>query len=332
MQSKKVTIIGRRSRLAVWGAAACALVAIHSPARGAGGDDVPDWRKPLPGTAALLDDGETVCDTVAHYREWMNYGNPPGCKKFPYSHGVVIEGVLHDPPEDTVSGKLKLPHLAKIRIRSSRFTGYVSLYTGLHPDIPKGTIIHLKRMGNETIRLSPSEDANFDSGLDLGEQATAKVVRYDPSASNRTFYVTVVDGEWAGRSGWIFHLDARGEDGQIIDEFAWSEPEMPPQLKVEGCDNLESGRHMLCSPDHREMPVFREGGAAKQGFDLIDSGLATVGRGVSAEKLLIPFLACIVADGTPIWISSKGWSTTTVLITGGPAVGCRGDTATEWVK
>jgi hypothetical protein len=229
------------------------------------------------------------------------------------------------------SGNTKLPPLAKIQIRSSRFTGYVPLYGGVHPDIPKGTIIHLKK-GNVTIWLAPSEDADVDSGLDLGEQATAKVVLYDPSASNRAFYVTVVDGEWAGRSGWIFHLDALGDDGRIIDEFALSEPETPPPPKATkahgaDCDNVVPGKPMLCSPSHGSMPIFLEGGAAKRGLALIESGVAQ-----KRPELLAPLLACMVPDATPIWIVSNGWSTTTVLVRDGPAMGCQGDTATTWVK
>jgi hypothetical protein len=67
--------------------------------------------------------------------------------------------------------------------------------------------------------------------------------------------------------------------------------------------------------------------AAKQGLDLIESGVAE-----KRPELLYPLLACIVADETPIWIVSSGWSTTTVLVRDGPATGCRGDTRTTWVK
>lgn len=69
----------------------------------------------------------------------------------------------------------------------------------------------------------------MDDGPDLGGQATAKLLRYDPSTGDRDLYVTVLDGSLAGRSGWVFSGDAHGDDGKPIDMFASSVIEVPRQ-------------------------------------------------------------------------------------------------------
>ena len=67
----------------------------------------------------------------------------------------------------------------------------------------------------------------MDDGPDLGGQATAKVLRYDPSTGERDLYVTVLDGSLAGQFGWVFSSEAHGDDGKPIHMFAGSVIEVP---------------------------------------------------------------------------------------------------------
>lgn len=133
--------------------------------------------------------------------------------KFQPGLRVVIEQVIYDPTEDIIQAFTPiLTPLAKIRIPSRRVTGY-QLLIGLHPFIPPRTLIHLRREGNATLRLASSQNADLDSGLDLGEEATAKVLRYVPLTGGRDLYVTIFDGKWAERSGWVFTSDGVGDGG-----------------------------------------------------------------------------------------------------------------------
>ena len=200
------------------------LAAISSKA--ANDNDIPTWKKPLPGGLAILgDDGggedvATVCDTASHYRQWLDYGHPSGCKKFPRGLRVVIQGLLYNTKSDTIPGTTNSLPLVRILVPDRKFTGYLQLFGGLHPNIPQGTTVHLKREGNNTLRLAFSRD--YDSGLDLGYQATAQVIRYDPSTDDRDLRVVVKDGQMAGRSGWVFSLGAHGDDGELLGYFAYS--------------------------------------------------------------------------------------------------------------
>ena len=196
--------------------------------------DAPAWRQPLPGTAAILgDDGggedqATVCDTIAHWRAMLAAPFPDaadGCARYPRGLAVVIEGVAFDPASDTIpSTTMGLP-LVNIRIPAKRVQGYVEMAGGIHPVIPPGMLVHLK--ADSTIRLAPAQDFEMDDGPDLGGQATAKVLRYDPSTGERDLYVTVLDGSLAGQFGWVFSSEAHGDDGKPIDMFAGSVIEVP---------------------------------------------------------------------------------------------------------
>ena len=184
-------------------------------------DETPSWKKPTPGTVAILgDDGggketATVCDTISHYIDFSRDKNPPGCKQFQHGLEVIIRGLVYDVTSDD------LP-LVRILIPSQKFTGFLELFGGTHPKIPQGTPVHLQRRGNDTLRLAASRDADFDAGPDLGDQANAKVIRYDPSTDDRDLYVTIIDGPLAGKSGWIFSLEGDGDDGKPLDEFEFS--------------------------------------------------------------------------------------------------------------
>jgi hypothetical protein len=100
--------------------------------------------------------------------------------------------------------------------------GYL-LLLGLHPAIPLGTVAHFKKTGNEAFELFPTAiiGSNKDKGLDLGNQFSAKVMGYDPTKDDDwDFRVTILDGKYAGHSGWMLSSGAAADDGTPIDQFS----------------------------------------------------------------------------------------------------------------
>jgi hypothetical protein len=211
--------------------AVAALITLASNASGAAAKDVPPWKDAAPGTQAFLgDDGGgvntvTVCDTVDRFRDWLNSEHPPGCQTFQHDLPATIEVVIFDPIQDMVKWSpdpIGLP-LVKVHIPSRNFVGYLQLLS-LHPVIPGGTAIQFKKLGSETFELFAASKINSvkdDKGLDLGDQFSAKIIKYDPSKDDDwDFYVTVLDGKYAGHSGWMLSSGAIGDDGTPIDQFS----------------------------------------------------------------------------------------------------------------
>jgi hypothetical protein len=91
--------------------------------------------------------------------------------------------------------------MARIRIPSRGVASYVRLMLGINPVIPPGTLLKIKRDGDVTNHLAQSKSTELDSGPDLGEQATVKVVRQAPGDDE--LYVAVMDGPLAGKKGWV---------------------------------------------------------------------------------------------------------------------------------
>jgi hypothetical protein len=208
----------------LWLGAVAAMIGVASIAIGAE-KEPPAWKKPAPGTRAFLgDDGggvntATVCDTADRYRDWLRYEHPRGCQTFQHDLPVVIEVVTLDPAIDNVRG-VYTP-IAKVRIPSRNFAGYVSLL-GLHPIIPSGVIVHYKKLGNDSLLLFPTAEisSNDSGGIDLGEQASAKVISYDPTKDDKwDLHVQIIDGPHAGESGWMLAFGAVGDDGVPIEQF-----------------------------------------------------------------------------------------------------------------
>jgi hypothetical protein len=95
------------------------------------------------------------------------------------------------------------------------------------PDIPSGTVVHLQREGYGDLKLAASQDADNDAGIDLGEQATATIIQFDPATDDRDLYVRITNGEYAGKTGWTYSLHASGEDGSPIALFSEAVLEPP---------------------------------------------------------------------------------------------------------
>ena len=151
-------------------------------------NEAPRWKRADPGTQAFLgDDGggvntATVCDTADRYRDWLRYKHPRGCQTFQHDLPVVIEVVTLDRAIDNVGGVYR--PIAKIRISSRNFTGYVSLL-GLHPVIPSGVIVRYKRLGNdrllatvERLRSDRSRKQSYFEGREA--RCQKRRARFDP--------------------------------------------------------------------------------------------------------------------------------------------------------
>jgi hypothetical protein len=192
-------------------------------------NDAPLWKKAVPGAEAYLgDDGGgvdtiTVCDTVDRYRNWLNQEHPSGCQTFQSGLRATIEVVIFDPVKDVIRTPTQMIgyRLAKVHIPARNFIGYLRL-DGLHPLIPAGTIVHGKRTGNEKLSLySGPTIKNHDDGLNLGDEFSAKVITYDPTKDDQwDLHVLLLDGKYAGKSGWMlgdFLVDSRGE---LVDQFS----------------------------------------------------------------------------------------------------------------
>jgi hypothetical protein len=136
----------------------------------------------------------------------------------------VIDATKVDASKDT-AGNIAMP-LVKIHSADSSWGGYTELMT-LHPIIPKGTLIYFKREGSDTLRLASTQQS--DSGLNLGDSITAQLVRYDPATSDRDLYVTILAGQYAGRSGWMFTLEGSTSKGDPMGTFLQSATEAAPE-------------------------------------------------------------------------------------------------------
>jgi hypothetical protein len=220
------------------------LLALPWSIASAGGDNTSIWRKPTPGTAAFLGDdggdenGATICDTAAHFRDWLDDDHHLGCKKFPRGLRAVIDEVVSYDPTKYITDAI-----VKITIPSAHFTGYLQLERQIRPAIPKGAIVHFKKDVSATMRLAPSQDSGLDIGQDIGDQATAKVIRYDPSTGDRGLYVTVMDGIAIGKSGWMFVSEAEDGDGQPVGSFDREALKTSLPLAPEQATEASSGEH-----------------------------------------------------------------------------------------
>ena len=192
------------------------------------------WMEPTQGRAAFLgDDGGgtstgTVCTTADHYRDWIKSNPSGGCTSYIHGTRVVIEQVIFDAAKDT-AGEYQMP-LVRIRAADNSWSGYTQLET-LHPVIPKGTVVQFKQGGNLTLRLDSTQQT--DDGPDLGDAVTAKIERYDPATGDADLYVTLLDGPYAGKSGWMFSLEASEIDGASLGTFSHSVAEATPEPSVD---------------------------------------------------------------------------------------------------
>jgi hypothetical protein len=201
--------------------------------------DTSTWMQPNHGRAAFLgDDGggsstATVCDTAEHYRAWLGSESSTSCNNHARGASVIIDETTTDPSKDTAGGITMA--LVRIHAADGSWSGYTELMA-IHPVIPKGTVIQFKRVGNETLRLGAIQQSN--DGANLGDNVTVRLVKYDASTADADLYVTVLSGQYAGRSGWMLSMDGVTANGNPVAMFlqsateATAEPSVDPNNKT----------------------------------------------------------------------------------------------------
>jgi hypothetical protein len=70
------------------------------------------------------------------------------------------------------------------------------------------------------------------TGLNLGDNVSAKVIKYDPTKDEELeFYVEILDGQHAGKKGWMIDsLSCHSEDDIPITQFAKAALPVLPQV------------------------------------------------------------------------------------------------------
>jgi len=82
--------------------------------------------------------------------------------------------------------------------------------------------VHGKKIGNESLILHSHEEIrDDDKGVDLGQEFSAKVVKYDPTnGDDWDFQVTILDGPNAGKTGWMLSDFLEDDRGELVDQFS----------------------------------------------------------------------------------------------------------------
>lgn len=174
---------------------------------------LPAWLFAKPGAVVYTSAGEEdspttpICATAAAYKEYANENGAKGCTERPAGVKVVIDAIL--------PATASLAAIAKVHAKSGAFSGYTAVGE-LLPPIPAGVAITLAPGENETLTISPGQSAELGSGLNLGSQASAVTVRFDPASDDkRDLLVRVTSGKYAGKTGWLFARQAFIGDSPI---------------------------------------------------------------------------------------------------------------------
>lgn len=167
---------------------------------------VPPWLVAKPGATVFTSAGERdtpttpICPSAAAYRGYANEGYVKGCVEHPMGLKVVIDAIV---PATASFGAI-----AKVHAQNGAFAGYTAV-TELLPPIPHGVAVTLEPAANETLTISTNQSAELGVGLQLGTQAAAVTMRFDPANSDkRDLLVRVKSGKYAGRKGWLFARQA----------------------------------------------------------------------------------------------------------------------------
>lgn len=148
----------------------------------------------------------SICSSIADYD-----ASAASCKHIKQGVPAVVDHVFpsNGQSADDPTGA---PHV-KIRAADGTWSGYTTA-TLLQARIPIGTTLVLTK-GSDTdqIRLASRQDSELNDGPDLGDHVTIKVLHYYPDSQNRNIYAEVLDGNYAGKNGWFFTMDAKTTDG-----------------------------------------------------------------------------------------------------------------------
>ncbi len=73
-----------------------------------------------------------------------------------------------------------------------------------------------------TFKLYPTAtETDDDKALDLGREFSAKVIKYSPTSDDRwELQITITDGKFSGKSGWISSFLLEDSQGEMLDQFS----------------------------------------------------------------------------------------------------------------
>jgi hypothetical protein len=181
-------------------------------------EEAPIWRQARPGASAFLREN-AICDTEGHLLGWESARSQVGCHPSQSGMRATIEAIFDTP----------LFYYVRINISSQKLVAY-TLLTNLQPIIPPGKILLgvasddpdsscgklFPRAKAPEIR-SPAAKEN----LNLGGAFLAKVIEHDRSHQDDfPLHITIVDGEFDGRTGWAddgCFNDTQGADATLFD-------------------------------------------------------------------------------------------------------------------
>ena len=178
------------------------------------------WDEVRPGVKVYTgDDGGsastlTVCSTLASYVAFMSDDNAANCSHEKRGVLAVVEQVI-PAKSNTDTGSFAGAPNVRIRAADGSWSGYTTVVS-LQPMLPVGTVIVMKRMGNAVLNLAPRQASDLNVGPDLGDKVTVRVLHYYPDTADRSLYVNVLDGKYAGQNGWMFAMDAQTLDGKPV--------------------------------------------------------------------------------------------------------------------
>ena len=156
----------------------------------------------------------SVCSTLASLRAFMSGDSSADCSHKKRGLLAVIEQVI-PAKSDTDSGSFAGAPNVEIRAADGSWSGYTTVVS-LQPVVPLGTVVVMKRTGNETLNLAPRQGSDLNAGPNLGDKVTVKVLHYYPDTGDRPLYVNVLDGTHVGQNGWMFAMDGETLDGKAV--------------------------------------------------------------------------------------------------------------------
>ncbi len=171
----------------------------------------------------------TVCPTVAQYLAFAGVGgsgNVAECSHRKPDVAAIVEEIVPANADDPFHA----PYV-KLRAADGSWSGYTDII-GQQVAIPVGTTLVFTKSGGESLRLAPRQGSNLHSGPNLGDSVTVKVLHYFPNTNDRSLYVTVLDGEYAGQNGWMFTMDGETENGISIEGVSYTPATPEPTTKL----------------------------------------------------------------------------------------------------
>lgn len=169
---------------------------------------IPDWSRLHVGMKVYLsEDGlgpdktQAVCESVRDFRRAL-HRQKAHCTYHRYGTEADVTSII---PSQIQDWYYPVP-LVTLTALNRTWKGITSVLS-LQPDIPAGAVLMMTQK-QYPIGLAPCRTSCATWGPDIGTHIRVKVLKYDPVTYDGTpLYVKVLDGEYAGKTGWVFMRD-----------------------------------------------------------------------------------------------------------------------------